>query len=184
MPARLRTDAPPDWLEVRGEVFLRLADFERINDELGAAGKPLFANPRNADRRACCARRIRRSPPRARSASTSTAWSAIDGPRASTATARRSPTCASSACATHPEAKRCATLDEVRAYIADMAARRHALEHEIDGAVIKVDRYADAQRARRHLEVPALGHRLQVPRRGADDPAARHPGQRRAAPAR
>ena len=48
VPARLRTDAPPDWLEVRGEVFLRLADFERINEELGAAGKPLFANPRNA----------------------------------------------------------------------------------------------------------------------------------------
>ena len=48
VPARLRTDAPPAWLEVRGEVFLRLADFERINDELGAAGKALFANPRNA----------------------------------------------------------------------------------------------------------------------------------------
>ena len=48
VPARLRTDSPPEWLEVRGEVFLRLADFERINDELGAAGKPLFANPRNS----------------------------------------------------------------------------------------------------------------------------------------
>ena len=45
---------------------------------------------------------------------------------------------------THPEGKPCATLDDVRAYVADMAARRHALEHEIDGAVIKVDRYADA----------------------------------------
>ena len=44
---------------------------------------------------------------------------------------------------THPEAKSCATLDDVRAYVADMAARRHALEHEIDGAVIKVDRTAD-----------------------------------------
>ena len=46
--------------------------------------------------------------------------------------------------AAHPPrgASRCATLDEVRAYVADMAARRHALEHEIDGAVIKVDRYA------------------------------------------
>ena len=48
VPAKLRTDKPPDWLEVRGEAFLRLADFDRINEELGAAGKPLFANPRNA----------------------------------------------------------------------------------------------------------------------------------------
>ena len=32
----------------------------------------------------------------------------------------------------------------MRAYVADMGARRHALEHEIDGAVIKVDGYADA----------------------------------------
>ena len=45
---------------------------------------------------------------------------------------------------TLPEAKLCAGIDDVREYIADMAARRHALEHEIDGAVIKVDRFADA----------------------------------------
>ena len=32
----------------------------------------------------------------------------------------------------------------MRAYVKDMEARRHALEHEIDGAVIKVDRTADA----------------------------------------
>ena len=35
-------------------------------------------------------------------------------------------------------------LDEVKAYVARMAERRHALEHEIDGAVIKVDGYGDA----------------------------------------
>jgi DNA ligase (NAD+) len=44
---------------------------------------------------------------------------------------------------THPESRACATLDEVSAYVADMEKRRHALEHEIDGAVIKVDRTAD-----------------------------------------
>ena len=43
----------------------------------------------------------------------------------------------------HPEAKVCKTLDEVKAYVASMQERRHALEHEIDGAVIKVDSYAD-----------------------------------------
>ncbi|HMI89289.1 MAG TPA: hypothetical protein VK550_34665, partial [Polyangiaceae bacterium] len=48
VPRRLRTADPPQWLEVRGEVFLRLSDFERLNVELGEAGKALFANPRNA----------------------------------------------------------------------------------------------------------------------------------------
>src|ERR1700690_83959 len=46
VPPRLRTPTPPDWLEVRGEVFLRKEDFERLNRELGEAGKPIFANPR------------------------------------------------------------------------------------------------------------------------------------------
>lgn len=38
----------PDVLEVRGEVFISLAEFEQINAERIAAGKPAFANPRNA----------------------------------------------------------------------------------------------------------------------------------------
>src|SRR6185503_1109226 len=51
VPAKLRSpekSTVPDWLEVRGEVFLRLEDFEKINAELGEAKKPLFANPRNS----------------------------------------------------------------------------------------------------------------------------------------
>ncbi|MDH7498828.1 MAG: NAD-dependent DNA ligase LigA [candidate division NC10 bacterium] len=35
-------------LEVRGEVYLRRADFERLNREREELGEPLFANPRNA----------------------------------------------------------------------------------------------------------------------------------------
>ncbi|MBI2467976.1 MAG: NAD-dependent DNA ligase LigA, partial [Candidatus Rokubacteria bacterium] len=37
-----------DVLEVRGEVFMERAKFERLNAELEAAGEPAFANPRNA----------------------------------------------------------------------------------------------------------------------------------------
>ncbi|MES1210380.1 MAG: NAD-dependent DNA ligase LigA, partial [Pseudomonadota bacterium] len=123
-------------------VFLRLADFERINLEMGAAGKPLFANPRNAT-----AGLLRQKDPTVTAGRPLTVYFhgliRMDG---------RTPPSYSATLAylrelglrTHPEAKTLATLDDVRGYVADMAARRHALEHEIDGAVIKVDRFADA----------------------------------------
>ena len=38
----------PTVLEVRGEVFFRLADFEELNASLVEEGKPPFANPRNS----------------------------------------------------------------------------------------------------------------------------------------
>ncbi len=46
VPKRLTGDAPA-LLEVRGEVFFPVADFDRINDEQLAAGREVFANPRN-----------------------------------------------------------------------------------------------------------------------------------------
>jgi DNA ligase (NAD+) len=48
VPDRLSGLGVPDVLEVRGEVFLPEAAFERLNESLQEAGKPAFANPRNA----------------------------------------------------------------------------------------------------------------------------------------
>jgi DNA ligase (NAD+) len=47
VPLRLR-GAVPAVLEVRGEVYMQVADFERLNERLGAEGARVFANPRNA----------------------------------------------------------------------------------------------------------------------------------------
>jgi len=48
VPDRLVGDDVPELLEVRGEVFLSEAAFDRLNESLQEAGKPAFANPRNA----------------------------------------------------------------------------------------------------------------------------------------
>ena len=47
IPHRLTGDDVPDLLEVRGEVFFPVVDFEALNASLVEAGKPPFANPRN-----------------------------------------------------------------------------------------------------------------------------------------
>ncbi len=47
IPLRLHGEVP-DVLEVRGEVYMRRSDFDRMNERRVAAGEPAFANPRNA----------------------------------------------------------------------------------------------------------------------------------------
>ena len=47
VPLRLRGEAPP-VLEVRGEVYMRRVDFERLNARQAEAGEKTFVNPRNA----------------------------------------------------------------------------------------------------------------------------------------
>ena len=50
IPLSLRTEDrdSPDLLEVRGEVFMTLSGFKKLNEERQAEGLPTFANPRNA----------------------------------------------------------------------------------------------------------------------------------------
>ncbi|MFK5954825.1 MAG: NAD-dependent DNA ligase LigA [Planctomycetota bacterium] len=48
VPLKLRGDKAPSLLEVRGEVMIRLDDFDATNEKMLAAGEMPFANPRNA----------------------------------------------------------------------------------------------------------------------------------------
>ncbi len=48
IPLRLRDDAPPDLLEVRGEVIMNHAGFEALNQRAREENGKVFANPRNA----------------------------------------------------------------------------------------------------------------------------------------
>ncbi len=47
IPLRLHTSAPPAVLEVRGEIYMKRADFERFNARALAAGEKTLVNPRN-----------------------------------------------------------------------------------------------------------------------------------------
>ena len=48
IPLQLQGSGWPDFFEIRGEVLLPWAAFDRLNAERAEAGEPLFANPRNA----------------------------------------------------------------------------------------------------------------------------------------
>ena len=48
IPLELQGSGYPDFFEIRGEILMPYASFERLNREREAAGEPLFANPRNA----------------------------------------------------------------------------------------------------------------------------------------
>ncbi len=48
VPLRLQGDDWPDYFEIRGEILMPYASFDRLNAEREAAGDALFANPRNA----------------------------------------------------------------------------------------------------------------------------------------
>ena len=141
LPARLRGDNPPEWLEARGEVFLPLAEFARVNAELGDAGKPLFANPRNAaagmlrqkDPRVTASRPLRiwfHGLVRARGVELRSHWETLAFFR-------------SVGLRVHPASLKCAGPEDAKAYARNMQAHRHDLDHEVDGAVVKVDDRGD-----------------------------------------
>ncbi len=48
VPLRLQGEGYPTLFEIRGEIIMPYASFDRLNQERESAGEPLFANPRNA----------------------------------------------------------------------------------------------------------------------------------------
>ena len=48
VPLKIKGDNVPDAIDIRGEVYMDIKDFEKLNREREKAGEPAFANPRNA----------------------------------------------------------------------------------------------------------------------------------------
>ncbi len=140
VPSRLTGSADfpvPDLVEVRGEVFLPAEAFARLNESMADAGKPLFANPRNA-----AAGSLRQKDPRV--TATRALGMVCHGLGARQGFEPTSQSMAYRALATwglpvSDRAKVVEGLDEVQAFIEHYGAHRHDVEHEIDGVVVKVD---------------------------------------------
>lgn len=140
IPHRLHDsdDVPtPRLLEVRGEVFLPVKAFEALNEQMVEAGKPMFANPRNA-----AAGSLRQKDPRV------TARRALGmvchgiGARDGFEAAAQSEAYAALRAWGLPTSDRARVvhgLDEVGEFVAHYGEHRHDVEHEIDGVVVKVD---------------------------------------------
>jgi DNA ligase (NAD+) len=124
-------------IEVRGEVFMPRAEFERLNRSLEEAEEATFANPRNA-----AAGAVRQKDPGVTARRPLDIFlyhlsGAEDAGFASYAQVLEALRAAGFP--TNPRAERCATLDDVIASCARLEAERDALEYDADGAVVKVD---------------------------------------------
>ena len=129
----------PERFEVRGEVYMTSQGFEKLNEERGNQGLPLFASPRNS-----AAGSLRQLDPSVTASrpldiflyqlgwadgqATSTQWETLQwmgelGFR------------------TNPHIKRFTEIDEVVAHVQGWEARRDSLDYEIDGLVIKIDEF-------------------------------------------
>ena len=141
--SRLSQQPPPEFLEVRGEIFMSKEDFLALNEHQEAFGEKVFANPRNAaagslrqlDPAITAKRRldiivfnIQQMRPSQDQEAPDTHLHALDwlthlGFKAS------------------PGWTACATGEDVLAAISRIGQMRGALPYEIDGAVVKVDRF-------------------------------------------
>jgi DNA ligase (NAD+) len=128
----------PGLVEVRGEVFLPVEAFERLNLSMTEAGKPAFANPRNA-----AAGSLRQKDPRV--TASRDLGMVCHGIGARQGFEPTSQSAAYDALQTwglpvSDQVRVLPSLAEVEAFIDDVGERRHTIvPYEIDGVVIKVD---------------------------------------------
>lgn len=133
----------PEYMEIRGEVFLPKTEFVRINEEREAEGMPVFANPRNA-----AAGSLRQLDP------------AVTASRRLDFFAYALGSATEVFCNTqeellaalkkfrfkvNPNYKLCHTMQEGMDYIKDWDGKRHDLSYDTDGMVIKVNDFHEQE---------------------------------------
>ena len=187
VPQRLRAQAPA-LLEARGEIFMPLARFERMNEQARARGEKVFVNPRNA-----AAGSLRQLDARITAARPLAAFFYGLGELEGASLPERQgqllqwlrtlglPVC--------PDTRAVRGVSGCLAYYRDMGERRSSLPYQIDGVVYKLDGRADQERLGFLSRAPrwAIAHKFpadealtvvmgiefQVGRTGALTPVAR-----------
>jgi len=136
IPLKLREASGLANSEVRGEVYMPISSFKRLNEEREKAGEPLFANPRNA-----AAGSIRQLDPSVVASRKldaffytlsytdgdfKTHWECLEEMRRS-------------GLRVNPNIKRLSSIREVIEHCLGWEKARERLDYEIDGMVVKVD---------------------------------------------
>ncbi|MBZ0217433.1 MAG: NAD-dependent DNA ligase LigA [Fimbriimonadaceae bacterium] len=143
LPRTLK-DAVPDIVEIRGEVYMSHADFAALNERQEAAGKPLFANPRNAA--AGSLRQLDSSITASRPLHFfAYAWGEMSFLPANTQMDMIRQF-ADWGFTVNPLMQRCEAADELVAVHREIEEARATLGYDIDGVVYKVDRLDWQQR--------------------------------------
>ncbi|MDN5932714.1 MAG: NAD-dependent DNA ligase LigA, partial [Pseudonocardia sp.] len=130
----------PKLVEVRGEVYFRLGDFQALNALMVEAGKPPYANPRNT-----AAGSLRQKDPRVTASRHLRLICHGFGKREGFTLVRQSQGYDALRAWGLPVSRRTVVLegvDEVVAHTQHWGEHRHDIEHEIDGVVVKVDEVA------------------------------------------
>ncbi len=141
IPLVLDADGLPEAFEVRGEVYMSKAEFERLNQERAERGEQLYMNPRNT-----AAGSLRQLDPRITASRRldlfiyQLGWVQGDRPAASHSEAMA--WLRELGFPTNPIAQRFDRIEEVAKFCESWARQRDKLDYDIDGVVVKVDEFA------------------------------------------
>ena len=138
IPLQLLMDNPPARLEVRGEVFMPHAGFERLNQQALEKGEKTFANPRNA-----AAGSLRQLDPKITSKRplvlNAYGIGIAEGIDLPNTHYDRLQWLKSIGIPVNPEIRLCNGTDEVLDFYRDIQNKRSALGYDIDGTVLKIN---------------------------------------------
>lgn len=138
IPLQLLMDNPPACLEVRGEVFMPHAGFERLNQQALEKGEKTFANPRNA-----AAGSLRQLDPKITSKRplvlNAYGIGIAEGVDLPNTHYDRLQWLKSIGIPVNPEIRLCNGTDEVLDFYRDIQNKRSSLGYDIDGTVLKIN---------------------------------------------
>tara|TARA_R110000868_G_scaffold104220_3_gene286734 strand:- start:11650 stop:13752 length:2103 start_codon:yes stop_codon:yes gene_type:complete len=144
IPTKLAGKTWPDFIEIRGEVYMSHADFAALNAREGEAGRKIFANPRNAA--AGSLRQLDTEITKSRPLNFfAYAWAAESAPFADTQMEAVA-AFAEWGFQTNPLMAKAATVDDLIETYRNIEQQRATLGYDIDGVVHKVNRLDWQQR--------------------------------------